>query len=100
MAHAIRAILLASAMAATLVVCRGPVTFAPRAHRHHLRGLPGHEAFDVRRPALQRRSLGQQLAFVVVASDAAAQPTGVVDCHLDHIGPDAEIGGPGDESPS
>jgi hypothetical protein len=25
-----------------------------RAHRHHLRGLPGHEVFDVRRPALQR----------------------------------------------
>jgi hypothetical protein len=35
--------------------------------QHHLRCLPGHEAFDVRRPALQRRSpLGQQLAFVVV----------------------------------
>ena len=32
------------------------------------------------------------------SSDAAAQPTGVVDCHLDHIGPDAEIGEPGDES--
>ena len=32
-------------------------------HRHHVRCLPGHEAFDVRRPALQRRSpLGQQLA--------------------------------------
>jgi predicted transposase YbfD/YdcC len=53
----------------------------------------------VRRPALQRRSpLGHQLAFVVDAGDAAAQPTGVVDCHLDHIGLDAEIGEPGDES--
>ena len=60
-------------------------------HRHHLRCLPGHEAFDVPRPALQRRPpLGQQLAFIVDAGDAAAQS--------DHVRADAEIGEPGDES--
>jgi hypothetical protein len=49
--------------------------------------------------AAQRSNAARhQLAFVVDAGDAAAQPTGVVDCHLDHIGLDAEIGEPGDES--
>jgi hypothetical protein len=78
-----------------------PSSFAQARPGQDFCRLADNEALNTIRPGFQRGfTLGQQFRSVVNASNVATHPRSMVHRQLDHVGADAEIGQPGDESSS